>query len=117
MTSTPSRKRKNITFEEKYEIIKDKQKGISVKELIEKYGHSSSTICTITNAENTKKVLDALQAGEFGSAKKRLRKLEYPDLDEAMDKWYDKATNTKNTTIDGPAMKRQAEKYATMYSL
>ena len=43
MTSTPSRKRKNITFEEKYEIIKDKQKGISVKELIEKYGRSSST--------------------------------------------------------------------------
>jgi transposase-like protein len=38
MTSTPNRKRKNITFEEKYEIIKDKQKGISVKELIEKYG-------------------------------------------------------------------------------
>ncbi len=37
----------------------------------------------------------ACNAGEFGSAKKRLRKLEYPDLDEAMDKWYDKAINRR----------------------
>ena len=77
MTSTPIRKRKNITFEEKYEIIKDKQKGISAKESVKKYVHSSSTI---TNEENTKKVLETLQAGEFGSAKKRLKKLEYPDF-------------------------------------
>ena len=36
MTSTPN-KRKNISLEEKYEIIKDKQKGMSVKSLAEKY--------------------------------------------------------------------------------
>ena len=43
-----------------------------------------------------------------------MRKLDYPDLDEAMDKWYDKEIKTKNTTVDGPSMKRQAEKYAAM---
>ncbi len=36
MSSTTSRKRKDITFEEKYEIIKEKQKEISVKEFVEK---------------------------------------------------------------------------------
>ena len=113
MTSTPN-KRKNISLEEKYEIIKDKQKGMSVKDLAEKYKYGASTICTITKAENAKKVLDALQSGEIGSAKKRMRKLEYPDIDEAMDKWYDKTINTTNTIVDGPSMKRQAEKFATM---
>jgi hypothetical protein len=112
MSSTP--KRKNISLEEKYEIIQAKQKGMSTKEIAEKYGHSASTISTITNQENSKKVIDALQGGEVGSAKKRMRKLDYPDLDEAMDKWYDKAINTINTTVDGPSMKRQAEKYAAM---
>ncbi len=54
------RKRKNNT----YEIIKDKQKRIgSVKVLVETYCHSSSKI---TNKENTKKVLETLQAGKFG---------------------------------------------------
>ena len=46
MTSTPNRKRKNITFEEKYEIIKDKQKGISVKELIKSTANSKATTDT-----------------------------------------------------------------------
>ncbi len=59
-------------------------------------------------------MLDALQSGELGSAKKRMRKLEYPDIDEAMDKLYDKTINTTNTIVDGPSMKRQAEKFATM---
>ena len=63
MNSTP--KRKNISIEEKYEIIQDKQKGMSTKEIAEKYGHSASTISTITNPANSKKVIDALQAG-FG---------------------------------------------------
>ena len=105
MTSTPN-KRKNISLEEKYEIIKDKQKGMSVKDLAEKYNYGASTICTITKAENAKKVLDALQSGEIGSAKKRMRKLEYPDIDEAMDKWYDKTIKTTNTIVNGPSMKR-----------
>ena len=112
MNSTP--KRKNISIEEKYEIIQDKQKGMSNKEIAEKYGHSASTISTITNPANSKKVIDALQAGEFGSAKKKMRKLEYPDLDDAMDKWYEKTINTTNTIVDGPSMKRQAEKFAAM---
>ena len=47
---------------------------------------------------NSKKVIDALQAGEVGSAKKRMRKLEYPDLDDAMDKWYEKTINTTKQT-------------------
>ena len=80
---------------------------MSTKEIAEKYGHSASTISTIKNQDNSKKVIDALQAGEVCSAKKRMRKLDYPDLDEAMDKWYDKAINTNNTTVDGPSMKRQ----------
>ena len=112
MSSTP--KRKNISLEEKYEIIQAKQKGMSTKEIAEKYGHSASTISTITNPANSKKVIDALQAGEVGSAKKRMRKLEYPDLDDAMDKWYEKTINTTNTIVDGPSMKRQAEKFAAM---
>ena len=106
MTSTPN-KRKNISLEEKYEIIKDKEKGMSVKDLVDKYKYGASTICTITKGENIMKVLDALQSSELGSAKKRLRKLEYPDLDEAMDKWYAKAISSTNTTYDGPAMKRK----------
>ena len=42
MTSTPN-KRKNISLEEKYEIIKDKQKGMSVKDLSEKYNYGAYT--------------------------------------------------------------------------
>jgi len=72
MSSTP--KRKNISLEEKYEIIQAKQKGMSTKEIAEKYGHSASTISTITNQRNSKKVIDALQGGEVGSAKKKNEK-------------------------------------------
>ena len=43
-----------------------------------------------------------------------MRKLDYPELDEAMNKWYEKAIKTPNTTIDGPAMKRQAGKFSSM---
>ena len=51
MTSTPN-KRKNISLEEKYEIIKDKEKGMSVKDLVDKYKYGASTICTITKSKH-----------------------------------------------------------------
>ena len=44
-----------------------KQNGMSTKEKAEKYGHSPSNISTITNPENSKKVI---YAGEVISAKK-----------------------------------------------
>ena len=40
MTSTPN-KRKNISLEEKYEIMKDKEKGMSVKDLVDKYKYGA----------------------------------------------------------------------------
>ena len=47
---------------------------MSVKDLVDKYKYGALTICTITKGENIKKVLDALQSGELGSAKKILLK-------------------------------------------
>ena len=61
MTSTPN-KRKNISLEEKYEIIKDKEKGMSVKDLVDKYKYGASTICTITKGENIKYYMHCNQA-------------------------------------------------------
>ena len=49
MSSTP--RRKNISLEEKYEIIQAKQKRMSTKEIAEKYGHPASTIISGWMAE------------------------------------------------------------------
>ena len=82
MTSTPN-KRKNISLEEKYEIIKDKAKGMSVKDLVDKYKYGASTIYTITKGENIKKVLYALQSGELKRDYERDRKVREPEMLQA----------------------------------
>ena len=48
--STPN-KRKNISIENKYEIIILKSNGTNNKVIAEKYGLSESTISTITNKD------------------------------------------------------------------
>ena len=63
---------------------------------------SQSTISTIIKPENAKKLTEAIESGQFGSAKKKMRKLEFPEIDDAMDKWFEKVSITKNTTVDGP---------------
>ncbi len=56
MSSTP--RRKNISLEEKYEIIQAKQKGMSTKEIAEKYVQPASTISSGWMAERELKKLD-----------------------------------------------------------
>ena len=82
MTSTPN-KREDISLEEKYEIIKDKEKGMSVKDLVDKYKYGASTIYAITKGENIKKVLYALQSGELKRDYERDRKVREPEMLQA----------------------------------
>ena len=116
MTYTPN-KRKNISIDVKNEIIQLKSQGLTVNDLCEKFGFSQSTISTIIKQEKAKKVTEEIESRQFGLAKNKMRKLDFPKIDEAMKKWFEKVLNTKNATDDGPAMRRQAEKFSTMLNL
>ena len=73
MTSTPN-KRKIISIEVKNEIIQLRSQELTVNNFCEKFGFSQSPISTIIKPENAKKVTQAIESGQFGSAKKKNEK-------------------------------------------
>ena len=103
------KKRTAISIEKTIEIINDHEKNIAPKELSLKYGYKASTICTILS--NKDKIKAIYESSFVRPDQKRLKTTTYPEIDDAVELWYN---NIKSNNINGPEIKVQAMKYATM---
>ena len=113
MTSnTP--KRKQITLETKLEIVNNVEK-LSPTELSIKYGLALSTIATIT--ANKSKILEHFCENNISSDNKRMRYSNYPEIEESLIMWFNNTIVRPNITMDGPLMKAQALKFATLHGI
>jgi hypothetical protein len=108
--SREPKKRKQIDIETKLAIVNDAI-SLTQTELTAKYDLAKSTIATIVG--DKAKILQYFQQNVASPSSKRLRGSDYGDVEEAVMLWFEKATKT-NVTVDGPLVKAQALKYATM---
>ena len=109
------KKRKIIDIETKLEII-DKAKDVknTITSLSKQYDLPISTISTILNKQNQEKWQALYQNNLVQPNQKRIKRAKYDDLDQALDFWFTQAKSFNNASIDGPLIKAQALKYATM---
>ena len=109
------KKRKIISIETKLEII-DKAKDFknTPTSLSKQYDLPVSTISTILNKQNQEKLQALYQNNLVQPNQKRIKRAKYDDLDQAVDFWFTEAKSFNNVTIDGPMIKAQALKCATM---
>ena len=95
------------TLAEKCKALKDLEKGISNKDVAEKYGVPKNTVSTWV--KNKEKLLSAL---EKSSCKRRkIRESNYADVDNVVFKWF-LSQRSKSIPIDGTLIKEKAIKYA-----
>lgn len=77
--------------------------------MAKKYGISSSTLSTFI--KNKRKLEE--KANDGGGKKKRLRELEYPDIDKCVFQWL-KEVRSRNVAISGPILLQKVQRYAEM---
>lgn len=102
-----SKKRKVVTVEEKVSLIRAIEKGEKQTDVVRRTGLSQSTVATIW--KDRRKWLDAeIQDG----SKKKIRKPQYEDLDQAILQWFQQQ-RINHIPLSGPLIKTKAEFYAT----
>ena len=118
--SKETRKRKVYSYEVKESIINDFNESdvkikLSVKQIMEKYGiTSTSTLYTIVNSKNQDKIKTIAVAQPEC---KRIKLLRYPEVDKAMEIWFNDVKHNKNIPIDGPIMQEQAIRFANLFGI
>ena len=101
------RKRKQITIEDKYEIIQSRLAGSTTKDLSTKFGLSSSTISTIFS-EKDKYINEYETHHHDYQMKKRIRRSKFPELEDELNTWYQQEITLNSTTmIGGPEIKQK----------
>ena len=109
------KKRKIISIETKLEIIEKAKNVINTPTFLSKqYDLPVSTISTILNKQNQEKLQALYQNNLVQPNQKRIKRAKYDDLDQAVDFWFTQEKSLNNVTIDGPMIKAQALKCATM---
>lgn len=102
-----SKKRKVLTVEEKVALIRAIEKGEKQTDVVRRTGLSQSTVATIW--KDRKKWIDAeIQEGK----KKKMRKPQYEDVDQAVLQWFQQQ-RMNHIPLSGPVIKAKAEFYAT----
>lgn len=104
------RKLDNKSLELKYEVLMEVEKGLrSKKQIADHYGLAQSTLSTwVKNADNIK---NAFLNGEFSAKRKKLRAAGYPEVEEALLKWF-KVARDHDVPISGPVMLEKAGELA-----
>jgi len=100
MTTTPKRKRQQISIEKKKQII-DASATKSYGQLATDFGLSSSSIAKIV--QNKTKILTAIEEGA-GAKRKRLRSAKDTDLEAAVLTWFQQV-RSQNVAVTGPLLK------------
>lgn len=101
------RKRKNcLTVQQKFEILKDLEKGVSGIFLARKYNVTKSTITGIKkNRDKIKTVVVNTFTGP--AKKKRIQKGEFPEMEKLLYNWFMKQRE-RNVPINGELLKAKA---------
>jgi transposase len=98
-----------LTVEQKLSIVREAEEAQKKGEVAKKYGISASTLSTFI--KNKRKLEEKVDEG--GGKKKRLRELEYPDIDTAVFQWF-KQMRSQNVPINGPLLQSKAQRFADL---
>ena len=99
-------KRINISITEKYKALQKIEEGKSTKKNVaEEYGVKKNTISTWI--PNKRKIFEAYESGQVNSGRKKLKKSDNKDLDEAIFTWF-KNARSNNIPVNGIIIKEKA---------
>ena len=106
------RKLDNKSLELKYEVLMEVEKGTrSKKQIAHHYGLAQLESTLSTWLKKADDIRNAFLNGEFSSRCKKLCTTGYPEVEEAILKWF-KAVQDQNVPISGPIMMQRAEELA-----
>ena len=103
-------KLKNTKLIQKYQIIRQIEKGMTNKEASEKFGVPKNTISTWM--KNKDKLFEGLK--QSSSDAKKMRRCDYEQVGKAV-KWFSLQRN-QNVPIDGPILKEKALQFAKSFN-
>ncbi|XP_054714193.1 tigger transposable element-derived protein 6-like [Uloborus diversus] len=103
--------RKQISFQDKLNVIRDIDDGMKQVDAAKKYGLSQSTVATFL--KKRKHIEDAVRSNSVNPKRKRLKVATNENIDAAVLKWFQEMRAT-NIPINGPLLCAQARKYAAM---
>lgn len=105
----PKRTHSTKSIETKYEAITEVQRSSKTKAAIAKqYGVPANTLSTWI--KNKDKIIAAYEGSLFGPARKRMRTALYPELEEALFKWFTLARD-KCVCITGQILQDKADDF------
>jgi hypothetical protein len=105
-----SKKRKSISLQKKYDILKDVEKDIDYGVIVQKYElKGKSNISSIVS--NKDKIISAFESGQHKTSRKKLRESKYEEVDDAVLKWFTIARESK-ISLSGHLIKAQALEFA-----
>ena len=82
-----------------------KKEKVRRKSIAEEYGVKKNTISTWI--ANKRKIIEAYESGQVNSSRKKLKKSDNKDLDEAVFTWF-KNVRSNNITVNGIIIKEKA---------
>ncbi|XP_054722018.1 tigger transposable element-derived protein 6-like [Uloborus diversus] len=103
--------RKQISFQDKLNVISDVDDVMKQVDAAKKYGLSQSTVATFL--KKRKHIEDAVRSNLVNPKQKRLKVATNENIDAAILKWFQDMRAT-NIPINGPLLCAQARKYAAM---
>ncbi|XP_037518472.1 tigger transposable element-derived protein 4-like [Rhipicephalus sanguineus] len=109
MSSVP-RKRKVLSFEEKFAIVNAVSADEKKKEVAARFNIPASSLSTILSAKDS--IREAAESGT-GSKKKRLKKSTYTYVDKAVFTWF-LDTRARNVPISGAILQQKAKDFASV---
>jgi transposase-like protein len=107
--SSPSRKRKAISLETKYEIIQEVGKGGLKKDIAAKFGILPNTLSTIL--KNKGEIVANYESTGMSPSRKRQRTVPHETVDNALLEWF-KEKRQENIPISGPLLLQKSEDLA-----
>ena len=105
--ATLKRSHNETSMKNKYDALKELEKGVPQKEVALRFGVQKGTLSTWKR--NKTKIEEAYHAG-FGN--KRMRPEKYEDLNKALRKWFLNC-QSENIPLNGPLLKEKAIAFAT----
>jgi len=104
------RKRESIDLKTKYDILKDIECGVDYNLIQQKFNlKNKSNISAILS--NKEKIINAFESGQSKNQSKSLKTSQYPDIDEAVLKWFTVARESK-ISLSNTIIKEQALEFA-----
>ncbi|XP_054716487.1 tigger transposable element-derived protein 6-like [Uloborus diversus] len=102
--------RKQISFQDKLNVISDIDDGMKQVDAAKKYGLSQSTVATFLKK---RKHIEGVRSNSVNPKRKRLKVATNENIDAVVLKWFQEMRAT-NIPVNGPLLCAQARKYTAM---